>query len=123
MKITMDQLPDVWRPFAKPRGTRDPVRNLDARAQAFLERIAPLSADLETRGPHPRLGAPETAPDLPGRGPQAQSQLLPGHRQALPLQVPRRHPRNRPQPSGPAPQEDALRAATATWKKAWPSWR
>jgi len=50
MKITMDQLPDVWRPFAKPRGTRDPVRNLDARAQAFLERIAPLSADLETRG-------------------------------------------------------------------------
>ena len=28
MKITMGQLPDVWRPFAKPRGTRDPVRNL-----------------------------------------------------------------------------------------------
>jgi hypothetical protein len=26
------------------------VRNPDVRAQAFLERIAPLSADLETRG-------------------------------------------------------------------------
>jgi len=45
MKITMGQLSDVWRPFAKPRGTRDPARNLDARAQAFLERIAPLSAE------------------------------------------------------------------------------
>ena len=45
MKLTMDQQPDAWRPFAKPRGTRDPVRNLDARAQAFLERIAPLSAE------------------------------------------------------------------------------
>jgi hypothetical protein len=46
----MDQLPDAWRPFAKLRGTRDPVRNLDARTQAFLERIAPLSADLQARG-------------------------------------------------------------------------
>jgi len=50
MKLTMDQLPDAWRPFAKPRGTRDPVRNLDARAKAFLARIAPLSADLQAHG-------------------------------------------------------------------------
>ena len=34
-------IPDAWRPFGKPRGTRDPELNLDARAQAFLDRIAP----------------------------------------------------------------------------------
>jgi hypothetical protein len=34
----------------KPRGTRDPELNLDARAQAFLDRIAPLSADLASHG-------------------------------------------------------------------------
>ena len=43
-------IPDAWRPFGKPRGTRDPVLNLDARAQAFLDRIAPLSADLAAHG-------------------------------------------------------------------------
>jgi hypothetical protein len=43
-------IPDAWRPFGKPRGTRDPVLNLDARAQAFLDRIAPLSADLGAHG-------------------------------------------------------------------------
>jgi hypothetical protein len=36
-------LPDAWGPCGKPRGTRDPELNLDARAQAFLDRIAPLS--------------------------------------------------------------------------------
>jgi hypothetical protein len=43
-------IPDAWSPSGKPRGTRDPERNLDARAQAFLDRIAPLSADLDARG-------------------------------------------------------------------------
>jgi hypothetical protein len=43
-------IPDAWRPSGKPRGTRDPELNLDARAQAFLDRIAPLSADLDARG-------------------------------------------------------------------------
>jgi hypothetical protein len=43
-------IPDAWRPFGKPRGTRDPELNLDARAQAFLDRIAPLSADLAAHG-------------------------------------------------------------------------
>ena len=37
-------------PSAKPRGTRDPELNLDARAQAFLERIATLSTDLAAHG-------------------------------------------------------------------------
>src|SRR5579864_8130346 len=36
--------------FGKPRGTRDPELNLDARAQSFLDRIAPLSADLAAHG-------------------------------------------------------------------------
>jgi hypothetical protein len=31
---------DARRPSGKPRGTRDPELNLDARAQAFLDRIA-----------------------------------------------------------------------------------
>jgi hypothetical protein len=51
IKAAIDQQPDAWRPFTKPpRGTRDPLLNLDARAQAFLDRIAPLSADLAARG-------------------------------------------------------------------------
>jgi hypothetical protein len=45
IKAARDQQPDAWRPFTKPpRGTRDPQLNLDARAQAFLDRIAPLCA-------------------------------------------------------------------------------
>ena len=43
-------IPDAWRPSGKPRGTRDPELNIDARAQAFLDRIAPLSADLAAHG-------------------------------------------------------------------------
>jgi len=43
-------IPDAWRPFGNPRGTRDPVLDLDARAQVFLDRIAPLSADLAAHG-------------------------------------------------------------------------
>src|SRR6266446_6892754 len=43
-------IPDAWRPFGKPRGARDPELNLDARALAFLDRIAPLSADLAAHG-------------------------------------------------------------------------
>ena len=43
-------IPDAWSPFGKPRGTRDPELNIDARAQAFLDRIAPLSADLAAHG-------------------------------------------------------------------------
>jgi hypothetical protein len=39
------------RPFTKPRGTRDPELNLDARAQAFLGRIAPLSVPTAARAP------------------------------------------------------------------------
>ena len=51
IKAARDQQPDAWRPFTKPpRGTRDPQLNLDARAQAFLDRIAPLSADLAAHG-------------------------------------------------------------------------
>src|SRR6266436_6789523 len=51
IKAAIDQQPDAWRPFTKPpRGTRDPELNLDARAQAFLDRIAPLSADLAAHG-------------------------------------------------------------------------
>ena len=49
-KAAMDQQPDAWRAFTKPRGTRDPELNLDARAQAFLSRIAPLSVDLQAHG-------------------------------------------------------------------------
>src|SRR6516165_1642090 len=43
-------IPDAWSPLGKPRGTRDPELNLDARAQAFLDRIATLSADLAAHG-------------------------------------------------------------------------
>src|SRR6516165_10013810 len=50
------EIPDAWSPFGKPRGTRDPELNLDARAQAFLDRIAPLSADLAAHG-HTRARA------------------------------------------------------------------
>ena len=49
-------LPDAWSPSGKPRGTRDPELNIDARAQAFLDRIAPLSADLAAHG-HTRARA------------------------------------------------------------------
>src|SRR6516165_8011284 len=49
-------IPDAWSPFGKPRGTRDPELNIDARAQAFLDRIAPLSADLAAHG-HTRARA------------------------------------------------------------------
>ena len=43
-------IPDAWSPFGKPRGTRDPELNIDARAQAFLDRIAPLLSDLAAHG-------------------------------------------------------------------------
>jgi hypothetical protein len=43
-------IPDSWTPFGKPRGTRDPELKLDVRAQAFLDRIATLSADLAAHG-------------------------------------------------------------------------
>ncbi len=42
--------PDSWRLFTKLRSARDAERNLDARAQTFLKRIAPLSADLAAHG-------------------------------------------------------------------------
>jgi hypothetical protein len=81
IKAARDQHPDAWRPFTKPpRGTRDPELNLDARAQAFLDRIAPLSADLAAQGHTSRSGAQETPPYLPGRGPQTQSQALSDYR-------------------------------------------
>ena len=44
------EIPDAWSPFGKPRGTRDPELNIDARAQAFLDRIAPLLSDLAAHG-------------------------------------------------------------------------
>ena len=43
-------IPDAWSPSGKPRGTRDPELNIDARAQAFLDRIAPLLSDLAAHG-------------------------------------------------------------------------
>jgi hypothetical protein len=36
-KAAMDQQPDVWRAFTKPRGTRDPELTLGARAQSFQD--------------------------------------------------------------------------------------
>src|SRR3979411_283845 len=45
--------PDSWRAFIKPPAQakeKEPPLNLDARAQAFLKRIAPLSADLAAHG-------------------------------------------------------------------------
>ena len=46
--------PASWRPFIKPpaqaKEKEEPPLNLDARAQAFLKRIAPLSADLAAHG-------------------------------------------------------------------------
>src|SRR6266436_7401494 len=104
-------IPDAWRPFGKPRGTRDPELNLDARAQAFLDRIAPLSAESCRPRTHSRSGAQETPPNLPGRALQTQSQALSGYRQTLSLQLPRRYPPNRPKPPRLAPQKDALRPA------------
>ena len=86
-------LPDAWSPSGKPRGTRDPELNLDARAQAFLDRIAPLSADLAAHG-HTRALALKKL----RRVCQAEIRRAahPGHRQTLSLQVPRRYPPNRP---------------------------
>jgi hypothetical protein len=72
--------------------------NLDARAQAFLDRIAPLSADLAA---HERTRA--LALKKLRRICQAEvRRLKTKHKTVLPLQVPRRHPPNRPKPSGPA---------------------
>src|SRR6266436_330971 len=80
-------IPDAWRPFGKPRGTRDPVLNLDARTQSLLGSHRPtLSRSCRPRT-HSRPGAQETTPYLPGRGPQTQSQALSGYRQTLSLQV------------------------------------
>ena len=45
--------PASWRPFIKPPAQakeKEPSLNLDARAQAFLKRIAALSADLAAHG-------------------------------------------------------------------------
>src|ERR1700757_452200 len=94
IKAARDQQPDAWRPFTKPpRGTRDPQLNLDARAQAFLDRIAPLSADLAAHGRARALALKKLR-----RICQAEVRLLkahytPGYRQVLPLQVPRLDPR------------------------------
>src|SRR6516162_1132622 len=104
-------IPDAWSPFGKPRGTRDPELNIDARAQAFLDRIAPLLSRSCRPRRHPRSGLEETPPYLPSRGPQTQRATHPGYRQTLSLQVPRRYPPNRPRPPRPAPQKDALRPA------------
>ena len=87
--------PASWRAFTKPRAQaqRDPVvLNLDARAQAFLKRIAPLSADLATHGRTRTLALQKLR-----RICQAEVRRLkasyPGNRQVLPLQVSRRDPR------------------------------
>jgi hypothetical protein len=65
------------------------ILDFGARAQDFLKRITPLSADLAAHGRtrHPR--PPETSQNLPSRSPHPQSPLHPGHRQTRPLQVPR----------------------------------
>src|SRR5437016_6280407 len=97
IKAARDQQPDAWRPFTKPpRGTRDPVLNLDARAQAFLDRITPHSLPISRPTAASRSGAQETPPHLPGRGPQTQSQAQAGYRQTLPLQISGLDPPNRP---------------------------
>jgi hypothetical protein len=45
------ELPQSWRAFTKPpRGSRNLELNPDMRAQAFMERIAPLSANLAGHG-------------------------------------------------------------------------
>ena len=45
------ELPEAWRALTQRGGNKpDPFRNLDARARVFLERIAPLSVDLEAHG-------------------------------------------------------------------------
>jgi hypothetical protein len=57
--------PDSWCAFTKPRSARDPELNLDARAQAFLKRIAPLSTDLAAHGRTRALASQETPQNLP----------------------------------------------------------
>jgi hypothetical protein len=85
--------PASWRAFTKSPSRRaqpeEPVvLDFGARAQNFLARITPLSADLATHRPHSHPRPPEASQTLPSRSPQAQSPLHPGHRQARPLQVP-----------------------------------
>jgi len=50
------ELPEAWRELATRGVKRDPLRNFDARAKVFLDRIAHLSADLDSHG-HTRANA------------------------------------------------------------------
>src|SRR6266436_7947509 len=112
IKAAIDQQPDAWRPFTKPpRGTRDPELNLDARAQASLDRIAPLSADLAAHGRTRALALKKLRRICQAELRRLQARALSGYRQTLSLQVPRRYPPNRPKPPRLAPQKDALRPA------------
>ena len=78
MPMPKPEQPASWRPFIKPpaqaKEKEEPPLNLDARAQAFLKRIAPLSADLAAHGRTRALALEETPQNLPSRSPQAQSQ-------------------------------------------------
>jgi hypothetical protein len=89
-------IPDAWRPSGKPRGTRDPELNLDARAQAFLDRIAPLSADLAAHGHARALALKKLRRICQAEVRRLKAKTLSGYRQTLSLQVSRRDPPARP---------------------------
>ena len=69
--------PASWRPFIKPptqaKEREEPPLNLAARAQAFLKRIAPLSADLAAHGRTRALALEETPQNLPSSKPSLSS--------------------------------------------------
>ena len=105
------ELPEGWRELATRGVKRDPLRNFDARAKVFLDRIAHLSADLDSHG-HTRANALKKLRRIcEAEARRLKASPHPGHRQVLPLKVPRRHPPNRPKPRGLAPQKNALRPA------------
>ena len=105
------ELPEGWRELATRGVKRDPLRNFEARAKVFLDRIAHLSADLDSHG-HTRANALKKLRRIcEAEARRLKASPHPGHRQVLPLKVPRRHPPDRPKPRGLAPQKNALRPA------------
>jgi len=102
------ELPEAWRELATRGAKRDPLRNLDARAKVFLDRIAHLSADLDSHG-RTRANALKNCAE--SARPRLKASPHPGHGQVLPFKVPRRHPPDRPKLPGLVPQKNALRPA------------
>jgi hypothetical protein len=110
-KPALDQ-PASWRPFIKPRArARKPGRNLDARVQAFLERIAPLSADLAAHGRARALALKKLRRICQAEVRHLKANFTPATVKFYLSKYRRHDPRYRARSPGLAPKKDALRPA------------